>query len=272
MKIKIKNFFKRISDKFFYGNYSKNIYIFENKKISIVDYILKFLLIWLVLFLSLMLIFTNVIYSVCISLIITVFMINRIILNAKKIEYQYYILSQLSIYVSQVSMFVNYNNVYTALKETMRFLGSPLKEKLQKVIDNISNGMNILDSFKGFNEKYNNKTITLFNQSLDLFDNYGSSDASNVLQIISEELNDLKIKKDRFYKFKKEWRLNFYVVVFMCLSMPILLKITMPDIYLSFMNSFGSIVMAIIILINLFIINKVEKVYSDLSIGEEGYR
>ena len=58
----------------------------------------------------------------------------------------------------------------------------------------------------------------------------------------------------------------------MCLSMPILLKITMPDIYLSFMNSFGSMVMAIIILINLFIINKIEKVYSDLSIGEEGYR
>ena len=96
--------------------------------------------------------------------------------------------------------------------------------------------------------------------------------SSNVLHIISEELNDLKIKKDKFYKFKKEWRLNFYVVVFMCLSMPILLKITMPDIYLSFMNSFGSMIMAIIILINLFIINKVEKVYSDLSIGEEGYR
>ena len=272
MKIKIKNFFKKISDKFLYGNYSKNIYIFENKKISIVDYILKFLLIWLVLFLSLMLIFTNFIYSIVISLIITIFMINRIILNAKKIEYQYYILSQLSIYVSQVSMFVNYNNVYTALKETIRFLGTPLKEDLQKVIDNIANGMNILDSFKSFNEKYNNKTITLFNQSLDLFDNYGSSDASNVLQIISEELNDLKIKKDKFYKFKKEWRLNFYVVVFICLSMPILLKITMPDIYLAFMNSFGSMVMAIIMLINLFIINKVEKVYSDLSIGEEGYR
>lgn len=272
MKNKVKNFFRKISNKFFYGNYAKNVYAFENKKISIVDYILKFLIIWVTLFLSLMLIFTNFIYSIIISLIITIFMINRIILNAKSIDYQYYILSQLSIYVSQVTMFVNYNNVYTALKETIRFLGNPLKDDLRKVIDNISGGMNILDSFEEFNKKYNNKTITLFNQSLDLFDNYGSSDASNVLQIISEELNDLKIKKDKFYKFKKEWRLNYYVVVFMCLSMPILLKFAMPDIYISFMNSFGSIVMAVIMLINLFIINKVEKVYSDLSIGEEGYR
>lgn len=58
----------------------------------------------------------------------------------------------------------------------------------------------------------------------------------------------------------------------MCLSMPILLKLTIPDVYLSFMNSFGSIVMVIIFIINLFIIAKIEKVYSDLSIGEDGYR
>jgi len=58
----------------------------------------------------------------------------------------------------------------------------------------------------------------------------------------------------------------------MCLSMPILLKLTMTDVYLSFMNSFGTIVMIAIFLIDLFVIKKIEKVYADLSIGEEGYR
>lgn len=169
-------------------------------------------------------------------------------------------------------MFVTYNNVYSSLKETIKFLSYPIKEDLETVIKNIENGKSINDSFVDFNEKYNNKTITLFNQSLELFDKFGASDAGDVLHLISNELNNLKIKKDRFYRFKKEWRLNFYIVVFMSLSMPILLKFTMSDIYNSFMNSFGAIVMIVIFVINLFIINKVEKVYADLSVGEEGYR
>lgn len=272
MKNKIKSFFKNISKKYFYDKYASQIANYENKKISRLDYIFKFLIIYGGCFLFLTLIFPNMIYCTIVSFVITIFMINKIILNAKRIEYQYFVLSQLTIYVSQVSMFISYNNVYASLKEAVRFLNYPIKDDLNKVIRKIEKGKTISEAFEEFNEKYNNKTITLFNQSLELFDNFGSSDASNVLQIISEELNDLKIKKDRFYRFKKEWRLNFYVVVFMCLSMPILLKMTMPDIYISFMQSFGSFVMIGILIINLFIINKIEKVYSDLSIGEEGYR
>jgi len=272
MKQKIKRFFNRLSNKYFYGNYNNQILSYENKKTSLIDYIIKILFIWCVTTLCLLLIFPNIYLSIVIGIVVTIFLINTIILNAKKIEHQYFVLSQLTIYVSQVSMFINYNNVYSSLKETLRFLSYPLKDDLEKVIKNIESGMTISDSFKSFNAKYNNKTITLFNQSLELFDNFGSSDASNVLHIISDELNELKIKKDRFYRFKKEWRLNFYVVVFMCLSMPILLKLTMTDVYLSFMNSFGTIVMIAIFLIDLFVIKKIEKVYADLSIGEEGYR
>lgn len=269
---KIKQFINKLSNKYFYGKYKNQIYSYENKKISLIDYLIKVIFIFGVITLFLTLIFTNIWYCLAISSIVTIFLINRIILNGKKIEYQYYVLSQLTIYVSQVSMFINYNNVYSSLKECLRFLSYPLKDDLSKVIKKIDSGKTISEAFEEFNEKYNNKTITLFNQSLELFDNFGSSDANDVLHIISDELNDLKIKKDRFHRFKKEWRLNFYVVVFMCLSMPILLKLTMSDIYLGFMNSFGSIVMIIIFILNLFIINKIEKVYADLSIGEEGYR
>lgn len=72
-----------------------------------------------------------------------------------------------------------------------------------------------MESFNYFNQKYNNRIITLFNQTLELFDEHGNSDANTVLHIISEEMNMLKIKKDRYLKFKREWRLNFYVVIFM---------------------------------------------------------
>lgn len=269
---KIKIFFKKLSNKYFYGNYNNQILSYENKKVSLIDYLFKLILIWGCCSIFLLLVFPNVYLCIGIGLIVAIFLMNVIILNAKRIEHQYYVLSQLTIYVSQVSMFINYNNVYASLKETLKFLSYPLKEDLEKVISNIEKGKTISDSFKEFNEKYNNKTITLFNQSLELFDNFGSSDASNVLHIISDELNELKIKKDRFHRFKKEWRLNFYVVVMMCLSMPILLKLTMTDVYLSFMNSFGTIVMIVIFIVDLFVIRKIEKVYADLSIGEEGYR
>lgn len=270
--MKVKTFFHKLSEKFFYSKYKNQLINYGNKKIKFSDYIFKVITIFIIVFISLTLIFPNIFYCIFIALVVTIFIINRIILNAKKIEYQYFILSQLTIYVSQVSLFIDYNNVYSSLKETINFLSYPIKDDLEKVIKNIESGLSISDSFLEFNEKYNNKTITLFNQSLELFDDFGSSNSSNVLHVISEELNDLKIKKDRFHRFKKEWRLNFYVVTFMCLSMPILLKLTIPDVYLSFMNSFGSIVMVIIFIINLFIIAKIEEVYSDLSIGEDGYR
>jgi len=147
-----------------------------------------------------------------------------------------------------------------------------IKGDLEKVIKNLDTGKTILESFNDFNEKYNNKIVTLFNQTLELFDEHGNSDANTVLHIISEEMNMLKIKKDKFLKFKKEWRLNFYVVVFLCLSMPIILKWMIPSIYVAFMYSFGKWVMTGIFLINLFIIKKTEAIYRNQSIGEGGSR
>ena len=82
----------------------------------------------------------------------------------------------------------------------------------------------------------------------------------------------LKIKKDKFLKYKKEWRLNFYVIAILSLVMPLILRAMIPDIYSEFMNSFGTIVMIIVLAINLFVIKKVETIYRDQNIGEGGYR
>ena len=159
MKQKIKRFFNKLSNKYFYGNYNNQILSYENKKTSLIDYIIKILFIWFVTTLCLLLIFPNIYLSIVIGIVVTIFLINTIILNAKKIEHQYFVLSQLTIYVSQVSMFINYNNVYSSLKETLRFLSYPLKDDLEKVIKNIESGMTISDSFKSFNAKYNNNFI-----------------------------------------------------------------------------------------------------------------
>lgn len=268
---KMKKFFRNLNDKFFFGKY-KTTYKYINKESNLKEYIIKFLFIYSLITCFLFLLFNSILYALGISIIVTIFFLNEVVLNAKKISYETYILSQLTIYTSQVSLLVSYNNIYSSLKEVVRFLDYPVKDDLEDVIKNIDNGISITDSFKEFNEKYNNRTITLFNQTLELFDEHGDSDASTVLQIISEEMNMLKIKKDKFFKYKKEWRLNFYVVAVLSLIMPIILKLMIPDIYADYMASFGLVVMIGVLIMNGFVIKKVENIYRDQSIGEGGYR
>lgn len=271
MKKKILDLFKNINNKYFFGRY-KSTYRYINQKSSVMEYLFKFILIFILLFFMLYLLFNSLIYSLIISFFITIFLMNEIVLNSKKLKYENYILSQLTIYTSQVSLLVSYNNIYSSLKEVVNFLDYPIKEDLLFVIDKIDKGTSITESFNEFNKKYNNRTITLFNQTLDLFNEHGDSDASNVLQIISEEMNMLKIKKDKFFKYKKEWRLNFYVVLVLCLVMPLILRAMISDIYNEFMASFGSFIMIGILLFDLFIVKKVEGIYRDQDLGEGGYR
>lgn len=268
---KIKNTFKRINNKFFFGRYNST-YKYINKKTSLKEYIIKFLFSFMLIGTFLYFLFNNIVSAIIVSFVLTIFIINEIQLNNKKLNYENYILSELTIYTSQMSLLVSYNNIYSALKEVTTFLSNPVKDDLLNVISKIDSGISITEAFNEFNEKYNNRTITLFNQTLELFDSHGDSDASTVLEVISDEMNMLKVKKDKFLRFKKEWRLNFYVVVVLCLVMPLILKAMIPDIYNDFMGSFGTIVMIGIIIMNLFVIKKVEMIYRDQSIGEGGYK
>lgn len=268
---RIKTFFNNINNKYFFGRY-KGTYKYINKESNIKEYIIKFIFIYALIFCFLFLLFNNLYYVLGISFVVTIFFLNEVILNSKKISYETYILSQLTIYTSQMSLLVAYNNIYSALKEVVSFLDYPVRDDLENVIRKIDSGISITKSFSEFNEKYNNRTITLYNQTLELFDEHGDSDAGTVLQIISEEMNMLKIKKDKYFKYKKEWRLNFYVVLILSLVMPLILRAMIPDIYTNYMASFGSLVMIGVLVMNLFIIKKVETIYRDQSIGEGGYR
>ena len=268
---KIKEFFQKINNNFFFGRY-RITYRYINKEYSIKEYLIKFFFIYILISCFLFLLFNNLYYALGISFALTIFFLNEVILNVKKISYESYILSQLTIYTSQTSLLVAYNNIYSALKEVVGFLDHPLRDDLENVIRKIDGGISISEAFEDFNKKYNNRTITLYNQTLELFDEHGDSDAGTVLQIISEEMNMLKIKKDKFFKYKKEWRLNFYVVAILSLTMPLILRAMIPDIYNNYMASFGSLIMIGVLLMNLFVIKKVETIYRDQSIGEGGYR
>jgi len=238
MKNEIKTKLGKINKKYFFGRYMIDNKYF-NSEASFKSYLLKFIIINTIFIIVLSILFNNYLLPTFLSFLITVFYINEIISNSKKLKYDNYILSQLSIYTNQVSMLVSNNNVYSSLENTKTYLSYPLNDDLEVVLNKINEGKKITESFNEFNKKYNNKIITLFNQTLELFDSHGGSDANTVLHMISEEMNMLKIKKDKYLKFKKEWRLNFYVVVFLCLSMPIIMKLMIPSVYFMYMDSFG---------------------------------
>lgn len=270
MKIKKNSFLNKISHTFFYLKY-KNTYEYILKKTTLKSYILKFFIVYIITSSFMYLIFPTIVDSLVVGFIITTFYINQVYLNGKKIDYEKYLLNQLTIYTSQVALSLTFNNVYKSLNDVVKFLGNPVKEDLKNVIRKIDEGNPITESFKEFNEKYNHRTISLFNQTLEIFDNHGDGDSEEVLHSISDELNALKIKKDSFLKYKKEWRVNFYVVLFLCVSMPVILKAMIPTIYLDYMNSIGKFLMVGIIIVNLFITKKVEHTYRDQNIGEGGY-
>ena len=81
----IKSFFQRINDKFFFGRY-KGTYRYINQKSSIIEYIIKFLFIYVLVGLFLFFLFNNLIYALIIAFVFTIFFLNEVILNAKKIS------------------------------------------------------------------------------------------------------------------------------------------------------------------------------------------
>ena len=129
---KIKKFFRNLNDKFFFGKY-KTTYKYINKESNLKEYIIKFLFIYSLITCFLFLLFNSILFALGISIIVTIFFLNEVVLNAKKISYETYILSQLTIYTSQVSLLVSYNNIYSSLNEVVRFLDYPVKNE---VVDN----------------------------------------------------------------------------------------------------------------------------------------
>ncbi len=265
----MKNKIKKVFDKLFYQNFI-NAYNETMKESNFKKYLLKFVITFIVATITMYLIFPTIIYSLIVGFFITLFYVNEIYLNNIKIKYNNYILNQLSIYTNQMSLLLTFNNVYKSLNDVSKYLSDPLKTDILEVIKNIEKGDSISESFFKFDEKYNNRTVKLFNQTLEIFDKHGDRDSEEVLHNISEELNMIKVQKDKFLRYKKEWRTNFYVVLFLCMSMPFILKTMIPTIYFEFMKGFGNYVLSIIIIINLLVIKKVENIYRDQNIGEGG--
>ncbi|MFI3307642.1 MAG: hypothetical protein R3Y21_03655 [Mycoplasmatota bacterium] len=206
------------------------------------------------------------ILSFIISIITTLFYINFIFLNQKKIKYETFINNQITIYISQTSMLINFNNVYLSLKKILPFLSGSFAVDLNKVIKNLET-KTLEESFVFFNEKYDNKLLTQFNKSLVLLDNNGDSKANEMLFSISKQYNSINILKDKFLIFKKEIKINYYIVLLLSLSIPFMLKITIPSIYNSFNNDVGKYILFLIFLIDLMITKKIENYYSNQKVG-----
>ena len=269
--VKKKTFFQKLNEKYFYEAYRRqNAEI--GKSLSLKQYFVYFIKYFAIIFTCLYLIFPSLIYALIATILCTFFMLNEISMNAKKMNYEYYLLCELCNYTQNMSLLLKTKNVYNSLIECCKFVGEPIKSDLQKVIKKIDNNESVKDAFQEFNEKYNYRTVTLFNQTLDLIDGQGNSKSESMLYLISKELGDIRVKKDRFLRFKKEWRTQYYVVLVLCMVLPIMLKYMIPDIYSGYMETMGNYIMFGVIIANMYVIKKVEGIYRNQDIGDGGGR
>lgn len=266
-----KSFLQRLNEKYFYGSYKRqSAYI--GQSIEFKQYLTYFIKYLLISGIAMYLVFPNIFYTFISSVIISFYLMNEVSMNAKKISYEYFLLCELCNYTQNMSLLLKTNNVYNSLEKVLEYVENPIKKDLENVVEKIDDGMSVVEAFQDFNEKYNYRTVTLFNQTLDLIDTQGNSESQSMLYLISKELGDIRIKKDRFLKFKKEWRAQYYVVLLLCLVLPILLKYMISDIYTEYMNAWGNYVMFAVIGLNLYIISKVEGIYRNQDIGDGGGR
>lgn len=266
-----KTFLQKLNEKYFYEAYRRqNAEI--GKSLSLKQYFVYFIKYFAIIFTCLYLIFPSLIYALIATILCTFFMLNEISMNAKKMNYEYYLLCELCNYTQNMSLLLKTKNVYNSLIECCKFVGEPIKGDLQKVIKKIDNNESVKDAFQEFNEKYNYRTVTLFNQTLDLIDGQGNSKSESMLYLISKELGDIRVKKDRFLRFKKEWRTQYYVVLVLCMVLPIMLKYMIPDIYSGYMETMGNYIMFGVIIANMYVIKKVESIYRNQDIGDGGGR
>lgn len=270
--VKKRNFFQKLNEKYFYENYRK-----QNedigKPLTIKQYIANFIKYAIISFVGMYLIFPSLLYASIASFVLTIFILNEVSMNAKIMGYEYYVLCELCNYTQNMTALLKVNNVYNSLISCCELVGEPIRSDLVDVIEKISKkSMSVRDAFQAFNEKYNYRTVTLFNQNLDLIDTKGGSKAESMLNLVSKELDDIRIKKDRYLKFKKEWRTQFYIVLVLCMVLPVMLKYMIPDIYIGYMNDMGNYIMFGVIVVNMFVIRKVEGIYRNQDIGDGGGR
>ena len=271
-KNKVKqSFFEKLNEKYFFESYRRQNEA-AGRRLTGKQYFAAFIKYFVILFVGLYLIFPSPWYALASAIVCTIFMMNEISMNSKKMSYDYFVLCELCNYTQNMSLLLRTNNVYNALNACLKFVANPIKKDLQEVIKKIDNNMSVKDAFQEFNEKYNYRTVTLFNQTLDLIDRQGDSKSESMLYLVSKELGDIRIKKDRFLRFKREWRTQFYIVLVLCMVLPVLLKYMIPDIYVGYMQDMGNYIMFGVIIVNMFVIKKVEGIYRNQDIGDGGGR
>lgn len=269
---KKKSFFQKLNEKYFYESYrQKNEDI--GQPLTIKQYLAYFVKYLIISFIGMYLIFPSLLYAIICSIVLAIFILNEVSMNAKVMGYEYYCLCELCNYTQNMTSLLRTNNVHNALVACCDFIGEPIRTDIIDALHKIDDDkMSVKDAFQPFNEKYNYRTVSLFNQTLDLIDQQGSSKAQSMLNLVSRELSDIRVKKDRYLKFKKEWRTQFYIILVLCMVLPIMLKYLIPDIYIGYMEDMGNYIMFGVILVNMYVIKKIEGIYRNQDIGDGGGR
>lgn len=208
----------------------------------------------------------NVFISLFVGTLTTLFSFYFTVYIPKKMEREQFLMKELQKYATNMTFFLQGNNVLQALEASKESLDPTIKKDVQKTIDKLRKDA-VLDT-EHF-RKYKFPSIDIFHQKL-LIKYMVGGKAKDLFTKVNQSINFEIVKRDELFRKKRYMRNQIIFMMIMTLSIPLLLVLFADELYQMFLEMgavahITSVLLFIAVLISFAIL---QRATTDISIQD----
>lgn len=209
----------------------------------------------------------NLLISLLVGILTTLFSFYFTVYIPKKLEREQFLMKELQKYATNMTFFLSSgSNVLQALELSKKSLDPVIQKDIDQTID-ILRKKAVLNTehFK----KYKFPSIDIFHQKLKIKYTLGGN-AKNLFSKVNQSINFEIVKRDELFRKKRYMRNQVVYMTFMALSIPLLLVFFAKDLYSMFlkMGLAAHILSVLLFIANLISFAFLQKATSDISITD----
>lgn len=258
-KIQIEEIFEVVKGNRTVSNFQK-----YDKSITLKDYWITFIICLFITFTYSNFIYQNLWISIGLSLGVTIFYTNYVMLLQKKKAYNNHVRKQINLYMALLSQMVSANQtLLNALMMIAPNIQTPVRDDIYEVIREIELEGYPYDALDKFSNKYYKDTyLKMFHDQLKLTYRQGGNE--EILNDVVNEHSSLEVSMDEYSKNKKYYKQYTYIFMGYLVGLPLMFMFFQREWYTNYVTSiFGLVINTIIYIITLAISISVEKKYLD---------
>lgn len=258
-KIQIEEIFEVVKGNRTVSNFQK-----YDKSITLKDYWITFIICLFITFTYSNFIYQNLWISIGLSLGVTIFYTNYVMLLQKKKAYNNHVRKQINLYMALLSQMVSANQtLLNALMMIAPNIQTPVRDDIYEVIREIELEGYPYDALDKFSNKYYKDTyLKMFHDQLKLTYRQGGNE--EILNDVVNEHSSLEVSMDEYSKNKKYYKQYTYIFMGYLVGLPLMFMFFQREWYANYVTSiFGLVINTIIYIITLAISISVEKKYLD---------